>query len=84
MNVPLPCPEAIVIPGGTSRLPLLLLSPTTVALPAALLSVTVHVLVALLPKAPGVHDNPVSCAGALAFNVNVCVPPFKLAVSCAV
>ena len=48
----------------------LLLSATEVELAAALLSDTVQVLVALLPKVEGVQESPIKVAGALALMVN--------------
>ncbi len=57
----------------------LLLIATTIELAAAWLSVTVHVLDALLPKLEGAQDNAVSCAApvavGLAVRLNDCDPP---------
>jgi len=51
---------------------------------AALFSVTVQVLDALLPKLEGEQDTDESWAGALPVSVNVCDPPLREAVSKAV
>ena len=82
-NAALLCPAATVTFAGTGSAALLLTSVTTTAPAAALLSVTVQLDGALLPRLDGEQDTEVSCAGALAVSVNVCVPPFKLAVSSA-
>ncbi len=62
---------------GTVSDPLLLLKATVAALVAALFNETVQVLDALLPNEDGEQDTEVSCAGALAVSVKVCVAPFN-------
>jgi len=69
---------------GTESDPLLLVSDTTAALVEVLLSVTVHVLEALLPNVEGAQASDVSCAGALRFNVLLLLTPPLLAVTTAV
>ena len=69
---------------GTESDPLLLVSDTTAALVEVLLSVTVHMLEALLPNVEGAQARDVSCAGALRFNVLVLLTPPLLAVTTAV
>jgi hypothetical protein len=68
---------ATVTLAGTVSDPLLLLKVTVAALVAALFNETVQVLDALLPNEEGEQDTEVSCAGALAVSVNVCVAPFS-------
>jgi hypothetical protein len=77
VNVALLCPDGTVTLAGTGKLALLLLSDTTMALVAFLLSDTVQVVLALLARVDGEHDTPVNCAGAGAarLSVNVCAPP---------
>ena len=60
---------------GTASAVTLLLIATVTGLPAGLLSETVHVLDALLPKLDGAQDTDTSCAGAVAERLNGCVPP---------
>jgi len=69
---------------GTESDPLLLVSDTTAALVEVLLSVTVHMLEALLPNVEGAQASDVSCAGALRFNVLLLLTPPLLAVTTAV
>ena len=69
---------------GTVNDPLLLPKVTMLPLAAALLSVTVHVLDALLPKLEGEQDTDESCAGVFPVSVNVCDAPFREALSNAV
>ncbi len=56
---------------GTDNDPLLLPKVTTLPVAAALFSVTVHVLDALLPKLEGEQDTDESWAGAFPVSVNV-------------
>ena len=56
---------------GTASAAALLLIATTIEPVAALLSDTVHVLDALLPKLDGAQDTDTSCAGATRLNVTV-------------
>jgi uncharacterized protein with beta-barrel porin domain len=60
---------------GTVNAAALLLSATAVALAAGILSDTVQVLDALLPRLDGAQDTDVSCAGAVAERVKDCAPP---------
>ncbi len=53
----------------------LLLIATTIELAAAWLSVTVHVLDALLTRLEGEQDSAVSCAAPVAARLNDCDPP---------
>ena len=69
---------------GTVNDPLLLPKVTMLPLAAALFSVTVQVLDALLPKLEGEQDTDESCAGAFPVSVNVCDAPFREALSNAV
>jgi hypothetical protein len=69
---------------GTVSSPLLLARETVAALMAALFSVTVHVLDALLPRVEGAQANALSCAGAAALSVKVCDRPLSVAVNRAV
>ena len=55
---------------GTASAVTLLLIATAIELVAALLSDTVQVLDALLPKLEGAHDTDESCAGAVAERLN--------------
>jgi len=71
VKVALLWPDATVTLAGTVSNPLLLASVTVDALIAALFSVTVQVLDALLPRVEGAHANALSCAGAAALSVNV-------------
>jgi hypothetical protein len=65
----------VTLDGTVSAVALLLIA-TTVELMAALLSETVQVLDALLPKLEGAQDTDVSCTGATRLNVTViAVPP---------
>jgi len=69
-------PAAMVTLAGTVSAVALLLNETITKLVAALLSETVQVLDALLPKLEGAQDTDVSCAGATRLNVTViAVPP---------
>lgn len=77
-------PAAIVTVVGTVSVGLVLARVTVAALAAARFKLTVHVVESLLPKIEGAQDIPVSCAGGVALRPNVCEPPFKLAVICAV
>ncbi len=69
---------------GTVSAAALLLIPTTTAPVAGLLSDTVQVLDALLPRLEGAQDTDVSCTGAVAERVNGCEPLLKEAVIWAV
>ena len=60
---------------GTVNAFALLLSATTMELVAGLLSDTVQVADALLPKLYGAQDTDESCAGAVAERVKGCDPP---------
>ena len=60
---------------------MLLASVTVAALVAALLSVTVQVLDALLPRVEGAHASELSCAGATRLTVLVRFTPPALAVT---
>lgn len=60
---------------GTVNAGALLLSATTIELAAGLLSDTVQVAEALLPRLDGAQDTDVSCAGAVAESVKGCAPP---------
>ncbi len=60
---------------------MLLLRDTGVVAAAAWFSETVQVLDALLPSVEGVQERDVGCAGAVRLSVNVCEPPFRLAVT---
>lgn len=71
---------ATVTLAGICNVALLLLSVTTAALRAALLRLTVQVLVELLLKLDGEQDKDEIWAGALAASVAVCETPFKEAV----
>jgi hypothetical protein len=57
---------------------------TEVAEETGLLSVTVHVEVALLPSVDGLQTRLVSCADKAAVSVADCDPPLNAAVICAV
>jgi hypothetical protein len=83
VKVALLWPGATVTLAGTVSNPLLLASETVAALVAALFNATVQLLDALLLTAAGVQDSEESCAGAgaVAFSVNDCDTPFRVAVS---
>ena len=83
-KVPLLWDAPTVTLAGTDNDPLLLPKVTMLPLAAALFSVTVQVLDALLPKLEGEQDTDESCAGAFPVSVNVCDAPFREALSNAV
>jgi hypothetical protein len=84
-KVALLCPDRTLTLAGTVSHPLLLASETVAALVAALFSVTVQVLDALLPRVEGVQTSDVSCAedGAVLVSVKARETPSSVAVSTA-
>jgi len=83
VKVALPWPETTTTLEGTVSNPLLLESPTVVALVAALFSVTVQVLEALLPRVEGAQASELSWAGATRLMVLVRFTPPAFAVTIA-
>ena len=77
-------PTATDTLAGTVKVALLLLRPTELAVVAAWFSETVHVLVALLPRVEGAHDNEEICVGVEPVSVKVVEVPFIDPVSRAV
>jgi hypothetical protein len=84
VKVALLWPTATVTLAGTVSNPLLLASETLAALKPALLSVTVQVLDALLPRVEGVQARVLSCAGVAALKMKVWERPLSVAVNRAV
>jgi hypothetical protein len=84
VKVALLWPNATVTLAGTVSNTLLLASETVAALRAALFSVTVQVLDALLPSVEGAQAIDVSCAGPAALSVKVWERPLSVPVKTAV
>jgi hypothetical protein len=84
-KVALLCPDRTLTLAGTVSNPLLLASDTVAALAAAVFTVTVQVLDALLPRVEGAQTSDVSCAedGAVLVSVKVWETPSSVAVSTA-
>ena len=80
VNVAVLWPSATVTLAGTVSNPLLLASETAEAAVAALSSVTVQVLDALLPRVEGAQASDESWAGATRLSVFVRLAPLRLAV----
>ena len=83
-NMALLCPAGTVTLGGTESNALLLAITTTESVVAAAFKVTEHLPDLLLDIEEGEHCSDLGCLvfeGAWSVSVNVCEPPFSVAVS---